>query len=114
MSESAAVRTEEKEITIARVFDAPREMVFKAWTDPDQVARWFGPAGFDIPRESVEIDPRVGGNVSLRMVHPESGMEYPLRYEIVELIAPELLVLKSGPMPEAGLDHPTFARIELA
>src|SRR5262249_7608621 len=92
---------------------APREVIFKAWIDPEQVAKWFGPAGFEIPLESVEIDPREGGSFRLRMVHPDSGAEYSLHYEIVALRAPELLVLKSEPMPEVGLDHPTFARIEL-
>jgi uncharacterized protein YndB with AHSA1/START domain len=113
MSETTAAQ-QELEITITRIFDAPRELIFKAWIEPEHVAKWFGPAGFEIPRESVEIDPREGGSFSLRMVHPESGMEYSLRYEIVELRAPQLLVLKSEPMPEVGLDHPTLARIELA
>ncbi len=101
------------EITITRVFDAPRELVFKAWTDPDQVAEWFGPAGMETPRDSVDIDLRVGGRFSLRMVHEESGREHQISYEIVELVEPELLVLKSEPMPEAGHGHPIVARIEL-
>jgi uncharacterized protein YndB with AHSA1/START domain len=48
------------------------------------------------------------------MVKPGGGMEYGLRYEIVELVGPELLVLKSEPMPEVGLHHETFTRVELA
>jgi uncharacterized protein YndB with AHSA1/START domain len=108
MSEATA----EQQITITRVFDAPRELVFNAWTDPDQVARWFGPAGFDTPRDSVEIDLRVGGRFHLRMVQG-SGREYELRYEIVELVEPSLLVLKSEPMPEVGMPHSTVTRIEL-
>jgi uncharacterized protein YndB with AHSA1/START domain len=112
MSEATPVQTAERPITITRVFDAPRELVFKAWTDPGQVAAWFGPAGVETPRETVEIEPRVGGRFHLRMVRPGTGMEYRLRYEIVELIEPELLVLKSEPMPEVGLHHPTIARIE--
>jgi uncharacterized protein YndB with AHSA1/START domain len=46
MSDPTPAQAAEQEITITRVFDAPRELVFKAWTDPDQVARWFGPEGF--------------------------------------------------------------------
>jgi uncharacterized protein YndB with AHSA1/START domain len=113
VTESTSVHTAEQPITITRVFDAPRELVFEAWTDPDHVARWFGPAGFDTPRESVEIDLRVGGRFSLKMVRPGSAGEYRLQYEIVELVAPELLVLKSEPTPELGLPHSTVARIEL-
>src|SRR5215469_5010707 len=103
MSESAAVHAEEKEITITRVFDAPRELVFKAWTDPDHVAKWFGPAGFEAPRESVEIEPRVGGQFNIRMIREGAAMEHRLRYEIVEFVEPELLVLRHEPMPEVGL-----------
>ena len=61
MAESTVVHAEEREITITRVFSAPRELVFQAWTDPDHLARWFGPAGFEIPRDSVSIEARVGG-----------------------------------------------------
>jgi uncharacterized protein YndB with AHSA1/START domain len=113
MTDPTPVQTDEQLITITRVFDAPRELVFQAWTDPDQLARWFGPAGSDVPRESVEVDLRVGGRVALTIVRAGGGMEYQLRYEISELAEPELLVLKSDPMPQVGLDHPTFTRIEL-
>ena len=113
MSDSTPAQTAEHQIAITRVFDAPRELVFKAWTDPDHVAKWFGPAGFDVPRDSVEIDLRVGGRFNLRMVKAGSGMEHGLRYEIVELLEPELLVLKSEPMPEVGLHHSTLTRVEL-
>ena len=113
MSESTPVQAAEQQITITRVFDAPRKLVFKAWTDPDQVAKWFAPAGFETPREGVDIDLRVGGRFNLRTVQGGTGMAYRLRYEIVELVEPALLVLKSAPMPEVGLHHPTVARIEL-
>jgi uncharacterized protein YndB with AHSA1/START domain len=113
MSDSTPAHTAEQEIAITRVFDAPRELVFKAWTDPDQVAKWFGPAGFETPRDSVEIDLRVGGRFHLSMIQRGGGMEQRLRYEIVELVEPELLVLKHGPMPEVDLHHGTVTRIEL-
>jgi uncharacterized protein YndB with AHSA1/START domain len=113
MTDPTSVQTDEHEITITRVFDAPRELVFQAWTDPDQVAKWFGPAGFDTPRESVEIDLRPGGRFNLRMVQGGSGTEHRVPYEIVEFQEPELLVLECAPMPEIGLDHPTRTRVEL-
>jgi uncharacterized protein YndB with AHSA1/START domain len=49
----------EQELVITRVFDAPRDLVFKAWTDPQQLMRWWGPNGFTTP--SVTVDLRVGG-----------------------------------------------------
>lgn len=113
MNDSTPAQTAEQEITIERIFDAPRELVFKAWTDPDHVAKWFGPEGFETPRDSVEIDLRVGGEFRLRMVQRGGGMEHKIRYEIVELVEPQLLVLRSDPMPEVGLEHHTVTRVEL-
>lgn len=51
-----------REFTITRVFDAPRELVFRAWTDPEQLTRWFGPRGVTTPRSSIETDVRPGGD----------------------------------------------------
>jgi len=104
---------QDQQLTITRVFDAPREAVFEAWTDPDQVAQWFGPDGFDTPRERVAIDLRVGGRYDLTMVQRDGGAQHPVSYEIVELDRPRLLVLRSEPMPEIGLMKPTFTRVEL-
>jgi uncharacterized protein YndB with AHSA1/START domain len=112
MGESTVVHAEEREITITRVFDAPRALVFQAWTDPDHLARWFGPAGFEIPRDSVSIEPRVGGRITLRMVQPGSGHQFDLDYEILELVEPELLVLKSGPNPAMSLHREVVTRIQ--
>lgn len=58
-------------LIIERVFDAPRELVWRAFTDPDQLAAWFGPVGYHVPRDSVEVDLRVGGHQKLTMV-PDS------------------------------------------
>lgn len=102
-----------QDILITRVFDAPREEVFAAWTDPEQVSRWFGPEHFETPRERVRIDLRVGGRYELTMVERGSGAEHAIGYDIVELVEPELLVLRSDPMPEMGLHEPTFTRVEL-
>ena len=66
-------RAKETELAITRVFDAPRELVWKAWTDPDQVARWWGPKGFTAP--SCTIDFRVGGKYLFCMRSPE-GKDY--------------------------------------
>ena len=104
---------QDQQVLITRVFDAPRDLVFQAWTDPDHVAAWFGPDGFDTPRDTVTIDLRVGGRYELTMVKRDSGAEFPLGYEIVELVAPELIVLRSDPMPEAGMHDPTVVRVEL-
>ena len=110
MSDVAAAQ---QEVLITRIFDAPRETVFRAWTDPDEVAAWFGPEQFDTPREKIRIDLRVGGRYELTMVQRGSGAEFPVGYDIVELVEPELIVLRSDPMPEMGMHEPTVTRVEL-
>jgi uncharacterized protein YndB with AHSA1/START domain len=49
------------QLSISRVFDAPRQLVYRAFTDPDQVAQWWGPIGDQIPRDEMEFDIRPGG-----------------------------------------------------
>ena len=112
MSDSTPV-TADQEVLITRIFDAPRERVFRAWTDPDEVAAWYGPERFDTPRETIRIDARVGGRYELTMVQRDSGAEHPVGYEIVELVEPELIVLRSDPMPELGMHQRTLTRVEL-
>jgi uncharacterized protein YndB with AHSA1/START domain len=105
--------TADQEVLITRIFEAPRERVFKAWTDPDEVSAWYGPESFDTPRERIHIDLRVGGRYELTMVQRDGGAEFPIGYEIVELVEPELIVLRSDPMPEVGMHEPTITRVEL-
>ncbi|GGJ94876.1 hypothetical protein GCM10010123_25900 [Pilimelia anulata] len=59
------------ELIIDRTFDAPVALVYRAFTDPDQLAQWFGPVGWSVPRDSVDVDPRVGGHQRLTMVSDE-------------------------------------------
>jgi uncharacterized protein YndB with AHSA1/START domain len=103
----------DREVVITRLFDAPREAVFRAWTDPDEVAAWYGPEHFDTPRAGIRVDLRVGGRYELTMVPRGEGRTFAVGYEIVELVEPELLVLRSDPMPEMGMHEPTVTRVEL-
>ena len=59
MSDPTPQAAADQEVLITRIFEAPRERVFRAWTDPDQVAAWYGPEHFDTPRERIRIDLRV-------------------------------------------------------
>ena len=82
------------ELHIERVLDAPRELVWKAFTDPAQVAKWFGPVGYHVPPESVDIDLRVGGHWRFEMVAdsedaPPGG---PVDAVFDEIVENELLV----------------------
>ena len=98
---------------IERVFEASREEVFRAWTVPEEIAAWYGPEHFDAPAETIRVDLRVGGRWELTMVQRGSGDSFPAGYEIVELVEPELIVLRSDPMPEHGMPDPTVTRVEL-
>jgi uncharacterized protein YndB with AHSA1/START domain len=100
------------EVRISRVFRAPREVVFRAFTDPDQIAAWWAPEGCEVPRESVEIVPGVGGRIYFSIVDSTSGEAAPVRFDIEEFSEPELLVFSSEPQPEFGLPHRMITRVE--
>ncbi len=79
----------ERELVITRVFDAPRRLVFKVWTAPEHLARWWGPKGFTTL--SCAMDVRPGGAWFRRMRSPE-GSEHIKRGIYREIVAPERLV----------------------
>ena len=82
-------QTDERTIVITRVFDAPRRLVFEAWTDPRHVAQWWGPPGFDSPL--CEMDLRTGGLFRIHLRAPD-GVIHPCRGVFRELIEPERIV----------------------
>ena len=86
--------------------------MFRAWTDPDEVAAWYGPEHMEAPRERIHIDLRVGGRWELTMVQRGGDGEFAIGYEILELVEPELIVLRSDPMPEMGMHEPVVVRVE--
>ena len=81
--------TAAKELVLTRTFDAPRGLVFKAWTDRDQLARWWGPRGFTNP--VCEADARPGGAIRIDMTGPD-GTVYPMAGVFDEVDEPERLV----------------------
>jgi uncharacterized protein YndB with AHSA1/START domain len=87
--------TGEKQFTIIRVFDAPREMIWRAWTNPDEAAAWWHPRGVVTPRESVELDVRPGGRYRYTMIAPD-GSEYPTVGTYREVVPLERLVFTWG------------------
>jgi uncharacterized protein YndB with AHSA1/START domain len=81
------------ELVMTRLFDAPRELVYQAFLDPDQLAQWFGPVGFSVPRDTVDIDPRVGGHQRFVMVSDDDPeMRAPVDARFVEMVENELIV----------------------
>jgi uncharacterized protein YndB with AHSA1/START domain len=88
-----------REVTITRVFDAPRALVFEAWTDAMHLTQWWGPHGFTNP--VCEIDARVGGAIRIHMRGPD-GAIYPMKGEIREIVALERLVFTNIALDDAG------------
>ena len=81
------------DITFSRVFDAPAELVYRAFTDPDQLCQWFGPIGWSVPYESVQIDARPGGFQRFVMVNDENPeLRSPVNATFTEVVENELLV----------------------
>lgn len=83
----------EREVVLSRVIKARRETVFAAWTDPQHLPQWFGPAGFTI--ESREIDIRVGGLWRFDMIAPD-GTRYTNRMRFLRIEPPRLIVFDHG------------------
>jgi uncharacterized protein YndB with AHSA1/START domain len=81
-----------RELTLTRVFDAPRERVWQAWTDAKLVAQWWGPNGFTNP--VCEVDARVGGAIVIHM--SGFGMLAPMTGVFQEVVKPERLVFTNN------------------
>jgi uncharacterized protein YndB with AHSA1/START domain len=78
-----------RELVISRVIDAPRELVFKAWTDPEHLKQWFAPRPWTTP--VAELDVRAGGASLITMRGPD-GAEFPNRGVYLEVVQNERLV----------------------
>ena len=84
---------------MTRVFDAPRHLVFRAWTDRSQLERWWGPKGFTNP--VCEVDARPGGAIRIDMRAPD-GIVYPMTGTFLEIVEPERLVFISSALDSQG------------
>jgi len=78
------------ELVSVRVFDAPRELVFRAWTTPEWLARWWGPQGFTNTFRECDIKP---GGTWLYTMHGPDGTDYPNHSVFVEVVPPERVAL---------------------
>lgn len=85
----SGVAPADRVLIIERVLDAPRSLVFKAWTDSQHLAHWFGPKGFNLT--FCEMDLRVGGTYRFGMRSPEGTNHY-LKGVYKEIREPEVLV----------------------
>lgn len=98
---SAGTNAGGQELVITRIFDAPRELVFKAWTDPEHFVRWWGPKGFTTPYCTIDLRP--GGVIHFCMRSPE-GQDFWCAGVYREITPPERIVCTSFFADQEG--HP--------
>jgi uncharacterized protein YndB with AHSA1/START domain len=90
------VKAEVSEVTYTRVFDAPRDLVFRCMIEPEHLTHFWGPTGVSTPIGNIKIDPRPGGVFETVMVNDADGSEYPSRGVFTEVVEPERLVWKEA------------------
>jgi uncharacterized protein YndB with AHSA1/START domain len=96
--------TADREIVTTRLIDAPRELVFEAWTDPEHVAHWFGPNGFVTTTHAMDVRP--GGVWRFTMRGPD-GKDWPNVVTYEQVVRPERLVYLHGDETEPDMFQTT-------
>src|SRR5882672_9862320 len=96
---SAAESEADRELVFHRVFDAPRDLVFEAWTDPSHIVQWWGPTGFTTTTYTMDVKP---GGVWRFVMHGPNGVDYQNRIVYLEIVKPERLVYDHGDEADAG------------
>jgi uncharacterized protein YndB with AHSA1/START domain len=87
----APASTADREILLTRTFDAPRELVFDAWTDPKQITQWWGPKGFTTTTHAMDVKP---GGVWRFVMHGPDGTDYQNKIIFIEVVKPERIVYR--------------------
>ena len=105
------------DVEITELIDAPPEQVYEAFTDPDQFAAWYGPPGFPVARETLELDARVGGAQRFTMIgEDDPAMQTGFDGRFSEVVPNALLVSSGAWEGIPGLDEPwpSGLRVELS
>jgi uncharacterized protein YndB with AHSA1/START domain len=100
MAEPSSSGASEYGIRIRRVFDAPRERIWREWTDPESFADWYGGPKWEVPLSSVTMDVRPGGSLRLTMLGPpQDRVRIDWEGEYLEVESPARLVFKIRSRP---------------
>jgi uncharacterized protein YndB with AHSA1/START domain len=99
MDHSNRSETADREIVHSRLLNAPREMVFAAWTDPKQVVQWWGPRGFTTTNQEMAV---TAGGVWRFVMHGPDGRDYKNKIVFTEVVRPERLVYRHAGEEDAG------------
>ena len=90
----------EDAVVIERTFDAPKDLIWKMWTDPEHFKKWYGPKGFTIPVADMEL--RVGGKRLICMASPDGSMKMWTTGEYTEIVPNQRLAYTESPADENG------------
>jgi uncharacterized protein YndB with AHSA1/START domain len=93
VSNSTITSVEDRELIISRVFNAPRKLVYKAWTDPEHLPQWWGPKGFTITVQEIDVRP---DGVWRYIMHGPDGVDYDNKIVYIEVVSPERIVYSHG------------------
>jgi uncharacterized protein YndB with AHSA1/START domain len=104
IKDSSAQTTSEREIVIERVLNAPRELVFEAWTNPKHLPHWWGPTGFTTTTHEIDVRP---GGVWRFIMHGPDGTDFNNRIGFVEIVKPERMIYSHGEDGAPGQFHVT-------
>jgi uncharacterized protein YndB with AHSA1/START domain len=100
-------------ISLTRVFDAPRDRVWREWTEPEAFADWFGGRGSEVPLSSVTMDVRPGGLWRLTMFAAPDRREIRWKGEFLEIEEPERLVFTVSDRPDEVYEVVTVVLVDL-
>jgi uncharacterized protein YndB with AHSA1/START domain len=96
---SETEHTSDREIVVSRIFDAPRDLVWQAMTDPQHVVHWWGPRGFTTTVKIMDVRP---GRIWAHTMHGPDGTNYPNKSVFKEVVKPERIVYSHGGERENG------------
>lgn len=102
--------TVDREISITRTFQAPRELVFEAWTNPKHVVHWWGPTGFTNTIHEMNVKP---GGIWRFIMHGPDGTDYPNKIIFKEVIKPKRLTFDHGWDVEDFYKDPRLFEVEV-
>ena len=102
MTKTGTAAAEQLEISATRVFDAPRDLVWRTFTDPEMISNWWGPEGFTTTTHKRDLRP---GGFWHHTMHGPDGTDYPNFTEFIEVAAPERLVYRNSGDEQFKSDH---------
>lgn len=98
----------DRDVYITRSFAAPRDVVWKFWTQPEHLAEWFGPAGIHTPVDRISVALEEGGTWYLGMTDDATGDVYPLSATFVRIVEPEYLELAIATASDGQIENVTL------